>query len=691
MNTKPLIYPATRRDEGTVDDYFGTKVADPYRWLEDDTSEETKAWVAAQNAVTFAFLADIPEREAIAERLRALWNYEKFGLPVKRGVRCFYSHNSGLQAQSVLKVAEGSGPGAIESVLLDPNLLSEEGLVSLNSWNPSPDGDLLAYALAEAGSDWVTWRVREVSTGKDLPDTLRWSKFGEAAWLGDGSGFFYVRYAEPTAGSELTGVNRAGWIAFHRLGSAQADDEVVFARSDEPELFLGATTSDDGAWLVLSLQEGTNYENRIWTRDLRVPGSPVLPLLDANDASYVYLGNSGDRFYFRTSRGAPRGRVIAVDRGRPEESAWLEPVPEGKGREVLEFGCLLAGGRLLLHWLRDVASALTIHALDGTLVREVELPGLGSLTGISGRADDEEGFCSYSSYDRPGSILRLDLSTGASSLWRAPRLDYPFEELLVEREFYASKDGTRIPLFIVRRKDLVRDSGNPTILYGYGGFSISMSPYFRLGLLPWFERGGILAVACLRGGGEYGKDWYDSGRLANKQNVFDDFIAAAEHLVAEGWTSTPKLAIEGGSNGGLLVGACLDQRPELFGAAVAEVGVMDMLRFHRFTVGWGWKSDYGSSETREGFDILHAYSPLHNLREGRSYPATLVVTGDHDDRVVPAHSHKFTARLQACQGGKAPVLTRIETDAGHGAGLPLPKVIQSVADTLAFLVKVLGA
>lgn len=686
---RTITPPPTRRDESIVDDYFGTDVADPYRWLEDDNSDETKAWVLAQNAVTESFLQDLPAREAYARRLRELWNYEKFGLPVKRGDAVFHTRNPGLLEQPLLVVARADD-AAEARVLIDPNALSDTGKLSLSGWSPSPDGSLLAYGISEAGSDWTTWRVLEVASGSERGDLLRWTKTNGIAWLGDSSGFFYSRYEEPAVGAELTGATKNERIHLHRLGDSQEADELIYARPDRPGWFLMPGVSDDGRWLIIWAQEGTNPENAIYLKDLLVPGSTVRPFLERMDATYIPVGNRGETFIVYTNKDAPRGRLVAADVGRPAEEAWRELVPQPGDREVIEFGVTMAGGKIICPRTRDVAAVLTMHDIDGTLIREIDLPGLGSIPGISGRDSDDTAFFAFTSYDRPPTIFRIDASSGEIAAFRSPNLDCPLDSLEVSREFYASKDGTKVPIFLVRRRGCEDRGPVPTVLYGYGGFQISMTPGFWLSFLPWFERGGMLAVACLRGGNEYGKDWYDAGRLANKQNVFDDLIAAAEWLVATGRTATRQLAINGGSNGGLLVGACLTQRPDLFGAAVPEVGVLDMLRFHRFTVGWAWKSDYGSSETREGFETLFRYSPLHNIRPGTRYPATLVCTGDHDDRVVPAHSHKFTATLQACQTGDAPILTRIETDAGHGAGTPLSKIIGLQADKFAFLEAAIG-
>jgi prolyl oligopeptidase len=682
----PLSPPATRKGD-VVDDYFGTRVADPYRWLEDDNSPETKAWVEAQNKVTFAYLERIPQREKIRERLTRLWDFEKYSAPFKRGRRYFYSYNTGLQNQAVLYVTED--PGAPGRVLLDPNALSKDGTVALSGLSLTEDGRLMAYSISVAGSDWQTWKVRDVATGQDLPDEIRWSKASGASWLKDGSGFYYSRYEAPKEGGALTGVNNNHQLCFHRLGTAQSEDALVYQRPDQPEWYLGGSVTDDGRWLVISCGKGTNPESSLFLKDLSKPGSPVEPFLDKMDATYNVVDNEGDRFFVSTNQGAPRNRLVAIRKGETDPSKWTELIPQGQGRDVLE-SVSLVGGRFVATWMRDAHSAVEFYDLKGRRTGALALPALGTVGGFGGRREDLETFYTFGSFTYPGTIYRLDLKTGQSSVFRAPKVAFEPADFEVEQVFYPSKDGTRIPMFLVHKKGLKLDGQNPTLLYGYGGFNISLTPYFSVSRMVWLEMGGVYAMPNLRGGGEYGLDWYDGGRKDKKQNVFDDFIAAAEWLIAHKVTSTPKLAINGASNGGLLVGACLTQRPDLFGAAVPEVGVMDMLRFHKFTLGWGWKSDYGSSETKEGFATLMKYSPLHTLKPGVAYPPTLVTTGDHDDRVVPAHSHKFTATLQAAQGGKAPILTRIEVSAGHGAGKPTAKIIAERADVLAFLVQSLG-
>jgi prolyl oligopeptidase len=682
----PLTYPPTRKTE-VVEDFFGTKVADPYRWLEDDNSAETKAWVEAQNKVTFGYLDQIPERGKIRDRITKLWDFEKFSAPFKRGKRYFYSYNSGLQNQAVLYVTEE--PKAKGRVLLDPNTLSKDGTVALSGMSVTLDGRLMAYAISVAGSDWQTWKVRDVATGQDLPDEVSWSKASGASWLKDGSGFYYSRYEAPGSGDALTGVNNNHKLCFHKLGTSQSEDALVYQRPDQPEWYLGGSVTDDGRWLVIYGSKGTNPETSIFLKDLRTPSAPVEPFLDHMDAAYSIVDNDGDRFFVSTNQGAPRNRLVAIRRGQTDPARWTEIIPQAKGKDVLE-SVSYVGGRFVATWMRDAHSAVEFFDLKGRKTGALALPALGTAGGFGGRREDSETFYTFGSFTYPGTIYRLDLKTGKSTVFRTPKVAFKPAAFEVKQVFYPSKDGTKIPMFLVHRKGLKLDGQNPTLLYGYGGFNVSLTPAFSASRMAWLEMGGVYAMPNLRGGGEYGLAWYDAGRKDKKQNVFDDFIAAAEWLIAHKVTSTPKLAINGASNGGLLVGACLTQRPDLFGAAVPEVGVMDMLRFHKFTLGWGWKSDYGSSETKAGFDTLMKYSPLHTIKPGTVYPPTLVTTGDHDDRVVPAHSHKFTATLQAAQAGPAPILTRIETSAGHGAGKPTAKAIAERADVLAFLVKNLG-
>ena len=680
----PFAYPAARLADQT-DDYHGTTVADPYRWLEDPDTPESRAWIEAENDLTFDFLAQIPARAAIQKRLTTLWDYERFGMPYLQGGRYFYGRNDGLQPQSVLYVAETLNGDP--RVLLDPNTLSEDGTVALAGYAISEDGKFMAYGLASAGSDWNEWRVRDVDTGEDLADHLRWVKFSGASWAKDGSGFYYSRYDAPAPGEELQQANYYQKLYFHALGTPQEADVLVYERPDEKEWSFGGQVSEDGAFLLIYIGQGTERKNRLYYKSLTEPDAPIVALLDGFDASYSFLGREGTEFWLQTDNDAPRGRVIAVDIAAPDPSQWREVIPQAD--ETLQ-SVSLTGERFFATYLKDAHTQVKVFGLDGGFEGEVALPGLGSAGGFGGKRHYTETFYAYTSFTVPTTLYRYDIPTGTSTVYRQPKVAFDPDDYETHQVFYPSKDGTRIPLFLTHKKGLTLDGRNPTYLYGYGGFDISLTPSFSPGQVVWLEMGGILATANLRGGGEYGKAWHDAGRKHNKQNVFDDFIAAGEWLIASGYTSTPKLAISGGSNGGLLVGACLAQRPDLWGACLPAVGVLDMLRFQKFTIGWGWVPDYGTSDDPADFPVLHAYSPLHNLKPGTSYPATLITTGDHDDRVVPAHSFKFAAALQAAQGGDAPTLIRIETRAGHGAGKPTAKVIEEAADRWAFLVKVLG-
>jgi prolyl oligopeptidase len=683
-----LKYPETRKADQT-DDYFGTKVADPYRWLEDDNGAETAAWVEAQNKVTFGYLAQIPARDRIRAELTELWNYERYGtpafpVPARKGGYYVFAKNDGLQNQAVVYKARTLD--AAPEVLIDPNALSADGTVALGGAAFSDDGGLMAYAVAASGSDWHEWRVRDVATSRDREDVIKWSKFSGAAWKKDGSGFYYARFDAPKSGEELQGINKNMKVFFHRLGTAQEADALVYQRPDQPDWGFHPEVTEDGRFLLLYQSEGTERENRIFVQDLSKPDSTIQPFLDAFDASYRVVGNDADTFYVLTDKDAPRSRLVAIPLGSPT-SGWSTIVPEGANRDVLGDVTMI-GNRFVATWQVDAHEKLRVYGLDGKHERDIALPTIGSV-GFSAKRRDREGFYTFTSFTYPTTVFRYDPAAGASTVFKQPSVKFTAGDYETTQVFYTSKDGTKVPMFVTAKKGLVRNGQNPAILYGYGGFNISMTPAFSPATVAWLDMGGLYAVANLRGGGEYGKAWHDGGRLAVKQNVFDDFIAAAEYLIAEKYTSTPKLAISGGSNGGLLVGACMTQRPDLFGAALPAVGVMDMLRFHRFTIGWAWKSDYGSSETKDGFDTLIKYSPLHALKPGTAYPATLVTTADHDDRVVPAHSFKFAAALQAAQAGPAPVLIRIETKAGHGAGKPTSKLIEERADVFAFLTRVL--
>src|SRR6266550_4127875 len=617
-----LQYPAARKSD-VVDDYHGTRVPDPYRWLEDPDSPESRAWIEAQNRLTAAYLAEIPARDTIRQRLTKLWNYPKYGAPFRKAGRYFFLKNDGLQNQSVLY--KQASLEATPETLLDPNILSEDGTVALSTLAVSDNGRLLAYGTAASGSDWEEFRVRDVVTGRDLPDHLKWIKFSGASWTKDGAGFFYSRYPEPTD-KALTDVNRFQRLYYHRLG--------------------------------------TDRRNRVYYRDLKDPRHPritgeVVRLLDDFDASYAFVGNDGPVFYFLTDLDAPRKRVIAIDTRHPERGRWRELIPQGQ--DVLE-GVQIIHDTFVANYMHDASSRLRLFALDGRTPKDLEFPTLGSIGSISGERKDDEMFYAFTSFLYPTTIFRYDFKSGATSVFKAPTIDFDPSRYETKQVFYTSKDGTRVPMFITYKKGLTLDGSNPTYLYGYGGFNISLTPSFSVAMLVWLEMGGVYAVPNLRGGGEYGEEWHQGGMHEKKQNVFDDFIAAAEYLMAQRYTSPAKLAIAGGSNGGLLVGAAMTQRPELF----------------------------GSADSAAQFPYLYKYSPLHNIRAGTRYPATLVTTADHDDRVVPGHSFKFTATLQAAQAGPQPVLIEIETKAGHGAGKPTSKVIEEQADRLAFLVRNLG-
>ena len=680
-----IEYPATP----TVDDYHGTPVADPYRWLEDTESEETAEWVAAENEVTFAYLEAISERDAIRQRLTELWDYERYGVPFREGDRYFFFKNDGLQDQSVLYTQVGLA-GEVRT-LLDPNDLSEDGTVALTNVSVTKSGEYLGYGTAAAGSDWREFHVRRISDGADLADRIRWVKFSALSWTADGRGFFYSRFPEASAEDSLLAPNRNQMLYYHRLGTPQSADQLVYERPDQPEWGFGASVTDDGAYVVIRVSHGTDRRERIYYMQLGAGPAPrldgeVVRLLDDFDASYNFVGNVGPTFYFVTDLDAPRQRLITIDIRSPERAAWREVVPEGE--DVLQSAWIIAG-RLVTRYLRDAHSRLRILDLNGTPKGELELPTLGTVGSVSGKPDGDEMFYSFTSFLYPTTVFRHDFRTGETGVFRKPSVDFDPSGYTTRQVFFSSRDGTRVPMFITHRTGIELDGSHPTLLYGYGGFNISLTPSFSISNLVWLERGGVYAVANLRGGGEYGDDWHKAGMKENKQNVFDDFIAAAEYLIDRGYTSSEKLAIAGGSNGGLLVGAAMTQRPELFGATLPAVGVMDMLRFHRFTIGWAWVSDYGSSDDPEGFEYLRAYSPYHNLAPGTCYPPTLVTTADHDDRVVPGHSFKFAARLQEAQACDNPVLIRVETKAGHGAGKPTSKRIAEATDRWSFLVKTL--
>ena len=675
----PAPAPATRTVD-QVDDYFGVKVADPYRWLEDLDSAETAGWVAAENTVSQPYLEGLPGREKIKARLTELWNYERVGIPVKEGNHYFVSRNDGLQDQDVLYVSDTTDDKG--RVLIDPNGFSEDRTASLHSWTVSPDGSLITYAVSESGSDWTDLKIRDVASGKDLPDALTFIKFGgyNIAWDRDASGFYYSRYPQGADGKR----DDRGRVTLyhHRLGTAQADDALVYEIPDHPRQAPSAEMTLDGAYLVINVFE-SYLANAIHVVKLKEPDAPVIKLLDKWDGLYSYLGSDGAELYFMTTNGAPKGRVIAVNVDKPDPANWREIIPESTNR--LEAVSMI-GTRLVAEYLVDAHSQILVFGRDGTPAGQVPLPGIGSTAMAGGQRAGNALFYSYTGFTTPGRVYRHDLEGGQNSLYHAPKTGLALDSFETEQIFYASKDGTRVPMFIVHKKGLEKNGDNPTLLYGYGGFDISLTPRYSTAWAVWLEMGGVLAIPNLRGGGEYGADWHKAGANLNKQNVFDDFIAAAEWLIANKYTATPRLAINGASNGGLLVGAVLTQRPDLFGVTAPAVGVMDILRYHTASVNArNWKSDYGLSENEDEFRAQYAYSPLQNVHDGVCYPPTLVTTADHDDRVVPWHSFKFGARLQAAQGCANPVLVRVETRAGHGAGKPTWMRIEEVADLWAFL------
>jgi prolyl oligopeptidase len=688
-----LSYPKAHTVDQT-DDYFGTRVADPYRWMEDVDSPEIKAWVDAENTLTHGYLDQVSGRKTIRDRILHLNSFERYSLPSRRGTRYFYTHNEGLQNQNVVFWQEGLN--GEPHVLLDPNAYAADGTVALNGLEVTDDGALVAYAISDAGSDWITWHVRDVTTGKDLPDTIRWSKFSNASWMHDNSGFFYSAYAAPDEAHKaefLKSTNYFHKLFFHKLGTPQSEDKLIFDRPDDKELNIGATVSDDGRYLAIYQSKGTSPNNELAIKDLAHPDAPILKLITKADATYTIIDNDGSFVWLQTTLDAPNGKVIGIDLAHPERSAWKTILPETKN--ALDSVHLI-NNQLIASYLADAQSHVELHTRDGAPIQTLTLPAIGTTGGFDGRRNDTETFYSFTNFTTPPTIYRLDLKTKASTIYRQPKLLFDPADFETKQVFATSKDGTRVPIFLSYRKGLKLDGKNPTLLYAYGGFNISMVPAFAPSRVVWMEMGGVFAQAVLRGGGEYGESWHLAGTGIHKQNVFDDFIASAEWLIASKYTSTPHLAIQGGSNGGLLVGAVELQRPDLFGAVLADVGVMDMLRFDKFTIGWAWKADYGGpSDDKEHFTAIYKYSPLHNIRPGVKYPPTLITTGDHDDRVFPAHSFKYAAAMQAAASASpatqsGPILIRIETRAGHGSATPLTKRVESAADQFAFLVRQLN-
>ena len=679
-------YPPTDM-RAVVDTHHGVEVPDPYRWLEQDvrTSDEVSAWVEAQNEVTFAYLRALPGRERLTELLESLWDYERVTLPVRHGDRYYFWCNDGLQPQAVLLAS--AEPFGQAEVVLDPNTWSEDGTKAFAAGEWSQDGRYLAYGVSDAGSDWSTWQVLDLQTGEHVGGVLEWIKFSGVAWLPDGTGFFYSRYEEPADGQEFQAANRDQKVAFHRLHSEQTEDHVFYRRPDHPDWSFSPVVSEDGRWLVIHVWESGN-QNLVHLFDMEDHRARLLEVVDEWVGSHSFVGSRGDRlFFFVLDEETPKGRVDALDVAPDGRWLWSTVIPEGE--DVIEE-VTHVGDRLVVRWMADASSRVSIHDMGGGHERAVELPGLGSAEGFEHKPFRTETFYRFSSFDTPPSVFRYDVASGESELLRSPEVPFDPADYTVEQVFFESEDGTRVPMFLTYKNGLERDGENPTLLYGYGGFNISLTPYYSPNVMAWIELGGLYAVPNLRGGGEYGKQWHTAGTKTTKQTTFDDFVAAAEYLIDEGYTTPHKLAIQGGSNGGLLVGAVMCQRPELFGCCLPAVGVMDMLRFHLFTAGRFWVYDYGSVDDPDEFAALHAYSPYHNLVDGTCYPPTLVTTADTDDRVVPGHSFKFAARLQAAQGCDNPTLIRIETSAGHGAGKPTTKRVEEAVDVWAFAAKALG-
>ena len=677
-NEKQVIesYPESNRDSSIVEDYHGTSIADPYRWLEDDHSDDTKDWVSRQNDVTFDYLDNIPFKSKVKDRLTDLWNYERYSSPFKRGDKYYYFKNDGLQNQSVLySIDDLSGDG---EVVIDPNSFSEDGTTSLGGFSFNKDGTLLAYTVSEGGSDWRTAQVLNLETMKPMSDEINWVKFSGLSWKGNG--FYYSRYPEPTEEDELSGKNEYHKVYYHEIGTGQKDDKLIFDQPDHPLRNVFAQTTDDERFLILGSSESTSG-NSFSFKDLSKSNGQIVDVVSSFDSDFRVIDNEGDDLLVLTNAGAKNQRLIKIDSKNPSKSNWENFIPETD--QKLQW-VTAAGDKLFAAYLKDANSLIKVFDRNGSFIRDLTLPGIGSVGGFNGKEESDVAFYSYTSFTYPTTIFKLDTKTLKSEAFRQPTVDFNPEQFVTEQKWFESYDGTRVPLFVTHKKDLKLTGDNPTLLYAYGGFDISITPSFNPGRIPLLENGGVYAVANIRGGGEFGKSWHEAGTKERKQNVFDDFQSAAEYLIKEKYTSSEKLAIQGGSNGGLLVGACITQRPDLYAVAFPAVGVLDMLRYHKFTIGWAWASDYGSSDEPEAFDYLLKYSPLHNVKEAE-YPATLVTTADHDDRVVPAHSFKFISELQHSHIGDNPVLIRVETSAGHGAGKPTSKIIEEYADVLSFM------
>jgi prolyl oligopeptidase len=673
----PLTYAVTQKDTTVSDKYFGTTIKDPYRWLEDDQSTGTKAWVTKQNLVTQGYLSQIPYRDQIKARLTEIWNFEKFGTPFKESGKYYFFKNDGLQNQSILYVQDNLN--SQPKVILDPNGFSKDGTASLQEYGFSKDGKYLAYATSKGGSDWRTIQVKDLETGTLTTDVLEWAKFTGIAWQDDG--FFYSRYPKPEVGQELTSANKFGAVYYHKLGTNQEADVLVFSDKTHPDRYFGGSTTDDERFLIVSGSESTSG-NSVYFKDLTKKEDAFTPVVTNFDNDYNVVDNIGEKLLVITNRKAPNQRLILINSEHEEEGFWETLIPENKD-DVLTSASI-CGDKIICQYLHNASSALRVFKMDGSYVKEIELPEIGTVGAVSGKKGEKEAFFSFQSFLRPNTIYRFDTGELKPIIFKSPKIDFDPEAFMTEQVWYNSKDGTRVPMFITRKRNISMDGQNPTLLYGYGGFNISVTPSFSASKAALLENNGIFAVANIRGGGEFGETWHKAGTKCQKQNVFNDFIAAAEYLVDKRYTAPERLAIEGGSNGGLLVGACMTQRPDLFGVAFPRVGVLDMLRYHKFTIGYAWATDYGRSDNAEEFDCLKAYSPLHNL-EKTKYPATMITTADHDDRVVPAHSFKFAAALQEHQQGTNPTLIRIETGAGHGAGKPTSKLLDEAADMLSFM------
>jgi len=677
FKTIPVTYPMSRMDTTVKDTYFGVNVADPYRWLEDDNSAETKEWVTRQNLVTFGYLEQLPYRDNIKTRLEEIWNFEKFGTPFKESGKYYFFKNNGLQNQSVLYGQDNLDAEAY--VVLDPNTLSADGTSSLQELSISKDGRYLAYGVSKGGSDWRTIRVKDLASGTLLPDSIEWAKFTQIAWAGDG--FYYSRYPEPKKGEKLRGSNQNSAIYYHKLGTNASADAVVHRDPANPNRYFGASTTEDERFLILTSSESTSGNSLAFT-DLSGNKPSFTVVASGFDHDFDVVDNLGDQLLVLTNHSAPLQRLIAIDTKNPQEANWKTLIPEHSS-DVLR-GVYLCGDKILCLYLHDASSLLKAYDLQGNFIRDVPLPEIGTVGGISGKQGDPTAFFSFQSFLRPTTIYRLDTEKLEPTVFKAPNIAFDSDAYTTEQVWFTSKDSTRVPMFITRKKNQPNNGQHPTLLYGYGGFNISLTPSFSASRAALLEQNGIYAVANIRGGGEFGEAWHKAGTKCTKQRVFDDFIAAAEYLVDKRYTNPERLAIEGGSNGGLLVGACMTQRPDLFGVCFPRVGVLDMLRYHQFTIGYAWATDYGRSDQEAEFPCLYAYSPLHNLKK-TAYPATMITTADHDDRVVPAHSFKFAAALQEHHQGEKPVLIRIETSAGHGAGKPTSKLLEEAADMLAFM------